>query len=80
MDLRSLLVFLAIGLVAGSSLRLSSAEGLSPLSDHGRYRCVRRGFLFNALGISIGGSPLFRRLSHRLLVPSLLYCWHGLIA
>lgn len=63
MDTRSLLIFLAIGLVAGFLASfIVGGGGMVRYLITGVVGAFVGGFLFQALGISIGGSPLVNQI------------------
>lgn len=63
MDTRSLLVFLAIGLVAGFLASfIVGGGGLVRYLITGVIGAFVGGYVFSALGISIGGSPLVSQI------------------
>lgn len=63
MDTRSLLIFLAIGLVAGFLASfIVGGGGLVRYLITGVIGAFVGGYLFSALGINIGGSPLVSQI------------------
>ena len=63
MDTRSLLIFLAIGLVAGFLASfIVGGGGMIRYLITGVIGAFVGGFLFQALGINIGGSPLVNQI------------------
>ena len=63
MDTRSLLVFLAIGLVAGFLASfIVGGGGLVRYLITGVIGAFVGGYLFSALGINVGGSPLVSQI------------------
>ena len=63
MDTRSLLIFLAIGLVAGFLASfIVGGGGMVRYLITGVIGAFVGGFLFQALGINIGGSPLVNQI------------------
>ena len=63
MDTRSLLIFLAIGLVAGFLASfIVGGGGLVRYLITGVIGAFVGGYLFQALGINIGGSPLVNQI------------------
>ena len=63
MDSRSLLVFLAIGLVAGFLASfIVGGGGLVRYLITGVIGAFVGGYLFSALGINVGGSPLVSQI------------------
>ena len=63
MDTRSLLIFLAIGLIAGFLASfIVGGGGLVRYLITGVIGAFVGGYLFSALGINIGGSPLVSQI------------------
>jgi uncharacterized membrane protein YeaQ/YmgE (transglycosylase-associated protein family) len=63
MDAKSLLIFLAIGLVAGFLASfIVGGGGMIRYLITGVVGAFVGGFLFSALGISVGGSPLVNQI------------------